>query len=211
MELTVQGKQMDIGDALRTHVTEKMTDISGKYFNHTTGTTVTFAKEGHGHQNIRVNISVMVGKNIYINSEAEEGDAYGAFDQAAEKAAKRLRRYKKKLRDHHERTIKTPEAEIIKARNYVLAVQADDAVDSEADDGVPEGDDPAVIAEMTTPIETMSVSDAVMRLDLSGENALLFYNSKNNELNLVYRRKDGNVGWIDPEIAAAGGSKLKAV
>ena len=111
-----------------------------------------------------------------------------------------MRRYKKKLRDHHERLEISPEEEMRKARNYVLAAapeQDDDPVSEERE--VPVGDDPAVIAEMTSEIQTMSVSDAVMRLDLSGEGALMFYNASNNGLNMVYKRSDGNIGWVDPE------------
>jgi ribosomal subunit interface protein len=203
MDIDVHGKQIDLGDALRQHVTAKLEEIDSKYFNHATRATVTFAREGHGHGVIKVTISYYVGKNIAVNTEAEAGEAYAAFDQAAEKAAKRLRRHKKRLRDHHERTEKTPEAEFIKARNYTLAMEgmAGALEQDNIDDGVPQGEDPVVIAEMTTQIETMSVSEAVMRLDLSGESAFLFRNASHSKLNLVYRRGDGNVGWVDPNDA----------
>ncbi len=200
MELTVHGKQIDVGDALRTHVTKKLEDISEKYFNHTTYATVTFSKEGHGHQLTRTNIAIKLGKNIMVIAEGTESDPYVAFDVAAEKAAKQLRRYKRKLRDHHERLEQTPETEIIKARDYVLAAMPETANDSEhIEDDPSEGGDPVVIAEMTTNIETMSVSDAVMRMDLSSAPVLLFRNASNDVLNIVYRRPDGNVGWIDPQ------------
>ena len=200
MELDIHGKQIDVGDALRGHVETKLDEIDQKYFNHATSATVTFTKEGHGHGLIRVTISYLVSKGIMINTEAEAGDAYGAFDAAAEKAAKRLRRNKKKLRDHHARGEKTPEAAIIEARNYTLAHSDLNATSEEQDndDGVPQGDDPIVIAEMKTQIETITVSGAVMRLDLSGESALLFRNAQTQELNMIYRRSDGNIGWVDP-------------
>jgi len=201
MELTVQGKQVDVGEALRTHVTSKLEDVDQKYFNHATNATVTFSKEGHGHGQFKVNISYLVGKNITINTEAEAGDPYGAFDMAAEKAAKRLRRYKKKLRDHHARTEKTPEAEIQKARYYTLSIESEQGVSEQdnEDDSLLQGDDPVVVAEMATSIETLSVSEAVMRMDLAGQSALLFRNASHQGLNMVYRRTDGNVGWVDPE------------
>lgn len=204
MELDIHGKQINVGDALRAHVEDKLGEIDQKYFNHATNATVTFTKEGHGHGLIKVTISYLVSKGILINTEAEAADAYGAFDSAAEKAAKRLRRNKKKLRDHHERGNKTPEAEIIKARNYTLAMEEasealeQDNKDDQDETGVPQGDDPIVIAEMATTIETITVSGAVMRLDLSGENALLFRNAQTQEINMIYRRSDGNIGWIDP-------------
>lgn len=201
MELTVHGKQIDVGAALRNHVEEKLQDIDQKYFNHATTATVTFSKEGHGHGLFRAHISYLVAKNIMIVTEAEENDPYIAFDAAAEKAAKRLRRYKKKLRDHHQRSQKTPEKEITKARDYVLAMNGYEGAaeqDNKDDDGVPQGEDPVIIAELMTDIETMSVSEAVMRMDLSGQPALLFRNASHNGYNMIYRRKDGNVGWIDP-------------
>lgn len=207
MQPVIEGKHIDIGDALRTHVTDKIDDLTQKYFNNTHAATVTFSKEGHGHGTFKVHISIQVGKNIMINAEAEAGDPYGAFDAAAEKAAKRLRRNKKKLRDHHERAEKTPESEIIKARGYILAGHDENEEAPEQDNGsdggdsMEQGDDPVIVAEMTTHIETMSVSDAVMRMDLSGQSALLFRNASHDGLNMVYKRTDGTIGWVDPEIS----------
>ncbi|MCB1555772.1 MAG: ribosome-associated translation inhibitor RaiA [Alphaproteobacteria bacterium] len=198
MQLTIQGKQMDLGDALRTYVTEKLEEINGKYFNHTTAASVTFSKEGHGHGAIRAHISIRVGKDIMVMADGTAADPYGAFDAAAEKVAKQMRRYKKRLRDHHERMEKTPESEVVKARDYVLAMSPEESAQGD-DDGVPVGNDPVVVAEITTNIQTMSVSEAVMRMDLSGQNALLFHNASHSGLNMVYRRPDGNIGWVDPE------------
>lgn len=195
MQLTVQGKQMDVGDALRTHVGEKLEDINSKYFNRAIDATVSFSKEGHGHGQFRCQISIRVGRNIMVVAENETSDPYASFDVAADKIAKQLRRYKRKLRDHHERQEQSPEAEILKARDFLLASSPE--TDENDSDGVPLGDDPAIIAETAKNIETLSVSDAVMRMDLAGENALLFRNAKHNGLNLVYRRPDGNVGWVD--------------
>lgn len=199
MELTVHGKQIDVGDALRTHVEEKITDLNQKYFNHSVFITVTFSKEGHGHPQIKCHISFKLGKNIMIVADATTGDPYASFDSAAEKAGKQLRRYKKKLRDHHERLEQTPESEIMKARDYVLAAMPDQIANDDEDDGMPEGDDPVIVAEMATDIQTMSVSEAVMRMDLADQPALLFRNASHDGLNVVFRRPDGNVGWIDPE------------
>lgn len=197
MELNVHGKQIDVGDALRTHVEEKLEDLNQKYFSHATFATVTFSKEGHGHPLTRANITIQLGKNIMVVADATDGDPYASFEAAASKVGKQMRRYKKKLRDHHERLEQTPEGEIMKARDYVLAA-APEQDDNESADDVPQGDDPVVIAEMTKDIQTMSVSDAVMRLDLSGDSALLFRNASHDGVNLVYRRNDGNIGWVDP-------------
>jgi len=195
MEMTVQGKQIDVGDALKTHVTGKLEDINQKYFNHTTDATVTFSREGQS--NFKVNISFNVGQNIHVVTEAIEGDPYAAFDTASEKAAKRLRRYKRRLRDHHNRAEKTPEAEMIKARDYTLAMEAQEAVEQDNDEDLHK--DPAIIAEIQTNIEKMSVSEAVMRMELGELNALMFRNAGNDKINMVYLRKDGNVGWIEPD------------
>ncbi len=196
MQLTVQGKQMDVGDALRTHVSEKLEDINSKYFNRAIDAIVTLAPEGGAFT--KTHISIRVGKDIMVMSDAVESDPYVSFDSAAEKVAKQLRRYKKMLRDQHQRLEETPEAEIMKAQDYVLATTGPEAEEQDNDSEVEAGDNPAVIAEMTTNIQEMSVSEAVMRLDLSGENALTFRNPQNKNVNVVYRRKDGNVGWIDP-------------
>lgn len=206
MQLTVQGKQMDVGDALRTHVTERIEDINRKFFNHATDATVTFSKEGHGHGVINAHVQIRVGKNIVVMADAEAGDAYGAFEKTAEKVTTQLRKYKNRLRSHHDK-MQQAEYEIVHARDLVIA---DDHEDEEHND---KGHAPAIIAEMTTAIQTLSVSEAVMRMDLAHQNALLFRNASHGELNLVYRRKDGNVGWIDPAMGvkkAAGPAKKAA-
>lgn len=200
MQLTIQGKQIDLGDALRQHVSEKLEDINHKYFNHATFATVTFSKEGHGHGMIKTHILIRVGKDIMVIGETQAGDAYASFDEAAEKVAKQLRRYKKRLRDHHERLEQTPESEIMKARSYVIATEGEDP-GKEPDEAemAQSGDEPVIVAELATDIQKMSVYDAVMRMDLSGQTALLFRNAKHNGLNMVYRRPDGAVGWVDPD------------
>ncbi len=191
MELSVHGKQIDVGEALRTHVQDKLEDLNEKYLSHAAFATVTFSKEGHGKPRTKAHISIQLGKNLMVIADATDPDPYASFEAAAEKVGKQMRRYKRKMRDHHERQEQNPETEIIKARDYVLAAAP------EQDDDAP--DEPLVVAEMTKDIETMSVSDAVMRLDLSGEPFLVFFNAKNQCLNIVHKREDGNIGWIDPE------------
>ena len=109
MDIIVQGKQLDVGESLRNHVIAKITDMNEKYFNHTTSATVTFSKEGHGHGMHKAQIKILIGKNITAIVDATEGEIYSAFDAAAEKAAKKMRRNKRKIRDHHDRSTKTPE------------------------------------------------------------------------------------------------------
>jgi len=195
MDITVEGKHIDVGDALREHVTDKIEELNEKYFNHTNSATITFSKEGHGHGVFKAHIKILIGKNITVNVDAKAGDIYAAFDTAADKAAKKMRRNKKRLRDHHERGSKTPEEASLEARDYILAL---DAIEDAGQDNAAD-EEPTIVAEMTTNIATMSVSEAVMRLDLSNENAFMFRNSSHDGINMVYRRSDGNIGWIDPE------------
>ncbi len=197
MELNVHGKQMDVGDALRGHVMGKIEDLNQKYFNHATFATVTFSREGHGKPQTRAHISIQIGKNIMVVADAIEADPYVSFENAAEKIGKQMRRYKRRLRDHHDRLEQTPEAEVQQARDYVLAAAVEQ--DTAQTEDLADHTVPVVVAEMTTRIDTMSVSEAVMRLDLSNQPALLFRNATHNGINMVYRRPDGNVGWVDPD------------
>lgn len=198
MELSVHGKQMDVGDSLRAYATEKLGELNAKYFNRAIDNTVTFSPEGHGF--VKTHISLRVGKDILVTATAIEPEAYASFDAAAAKVAKQLTRYKNRLRDHHARLEETPETEMTKAHDYVLASKGPDGdrIEEEDEDSLPVGKDPVIIAESPMRIQKMSVADAVMRMDLSGQPALLFRNPKNNAINMVYRRIDGNIGWVEP-------------
>jgi ribosomal subunit interface protein len=187
MQLTVQGKQMDLGDALRTHVSEKLEDLNSKYFNRAIDATVTFSPEGQAFT--KTHITIRVGKDIMVNSDATETDPYVAFDQAADKVGKQLRRYKRKLRDHHQRLEDAPADHFSSGLDYILS----------PDQNNEEVHEHLVIAEIATNIQTMSPSDAAMRLELSGNPALMFRNAGHKGLNMVYRRPDGNIGWVDPD------------
>lgn len=202
MQLTIQGQHIDLGNSLRTHVTDKIESVKDKYFNRAVDVHVTFSKDTGSVY--KANITFRVGKEIFVQASAKEHDPYVAFDAACDRVAKQLRRYKRRLRDHHDRLEETPEGEMLKARSYVLSQEPEKA---EAEEYI--GDEPAVIAEMTTNIQTMSVSEAVMRLDLADQSALLFRNPKHGGLNLVYRRADGNIGWVDPQEAQESALPMK--
>lgn len=193
MKLKVQGKQLDIGDALRTHVHDKLETINNKYFGRAVDADVILAPEGGSAY--KTQITMHVSKGIQAVGTAIEHDPYVSFDQAAEKVAKQLRRYKKRLRDHHDRVGGASPIAAIEARDTILSgAQAEAAVEDAED----QGEDPVVVAEMKTHIETLSVHDAVMRLDLAEAPVLLFHNAKDKKLNVVYRRPDGNIGWVEP-------------
>lgn len=202
MQITIQGKQLSLGTALKEHIEEKILEIKDKYFNRLTDASVTLSPEGHAF--FKCNITLHVGKDLKVQATGEETDPYAAFDATATKVAKQLRKYKTKLRDHHARSESSPEVESVKARDYVLAAQL---LDSANDEKAESKDEPVVIAEMTTNIATLTVSEAVMRMDLSDQPVLLFRNAGNKGLNLVYRRPDGNIGWIDPELDKLVASK----
>jgi ribosomal subunit interface protein len=189
MQLSVTGKQIETGDALRRHVEASLTSILGKYFKTAIEAHVVFAKEAHLSN---AEVSVHIGRGIVVNAGATASEPYAAFDGAAERVAKRLRRYKRRLRDHHAKAREPAETGEI-ARAYVLA-----PVDDEAEEEV--GGGPAVVAEMSTELPNLTVGEAAMRMDLADAPVLLFRNRSHGELNLVYRRADGNIGWIDPEL-----------
>lgn len=198
MQLSVKGQHVDVGDALRTHVQNKLELVSSKYFNRVTDASVTFGREAQ--HLFTVHVTFHVGHGVKVQAAGKHTDAYIAFDEASERLAKQLRRYKNRLRDHHERLEKVPDESLLKARDYVLQAVAAPA-ESEHDDTPEEAHaEPVIVAEMTTHIQAMSVSEAVMRMDLADQDFMLFKNPKNGALNIVYRRPDGNIGWMDPSI-----------
>ncbi len=192
MNLTVSGKQIDIGEALRDHVQRTLETAVGKYFDGAIEGAVTFSREAH---EFRSDISVHVGRNIMAQSHGLANDPYLAFDAACEHVAKRLRRHKRRLRDHNTRKVR-------QAEESILALQTIIAGEPEASDETA-GHEPLVVAEMQTNVEMMTVGEAVMRLDLGQLPALMFRNRANGLFNMVYRRPDGNIGWVDPQNATA--------
>jgi len=200
MHVTVKGKQIEVGDALRDHVESALTASVSKYFSNPLESQIVFTREAHL---FRADVSVHVGRSILVQGQGLAADAYAAGDAAIEHVAKRLRRHKRRLRDHHKE--RDSKVEALTAQAYVLAAEADDDTPPGDEVGAVAagGDGPAVVAEMTTEILTLSVGEAVMRLDLGDQPALLFRHAGHGGLNLVYRRPDGNIGWIDPQLTAA--------
>ena len=188
MLVTVTGKQIDVGDALRRHIEATTTAIVDKYFGKAIEAHAVFSRERHL---FLAAISVHARRGLTVQCHAESADPYAAFDEAAARLEKQLRRYRLRLRNHHEVAREGEEAS--PATDYVLAAEDESPASPDAQ--------PLVVAEMRTTIPQISVSEAVMRLDLADLPALLFRNSAHGNLNLVYRRRDGNVGWIDPDLA----------
>jgi ribosomal subunit interface protein len=190
MNLTIKGKHLDVGDALRGHVSDQLTILAEKYFSNPIDATVVFAHEAHLYKS---DISIRVGRGIMLQAVAEATEIYPAFEAAAEKMGKRLRRYKSRLRDHHIHNAAAEAPVPAPATQYVIEADLHEEREEET------GAEPVVIAEMDTTIETLSVADAVMRMDLADVPALLFRSGAHGGLNMVYRRPDGHVGWVDPK------------
>lgn len=186
MDITVKGKQMDVGEALRTHTQDTVIEAVTKYFDRAIDGNVVFSKVANG---FHADITVHVGRNVNVHGQGEGAEAYPALDAALERVAKQLRRYHRKLVNHHANAAQDSEP----AQYSILAPHDEDEVAEEAH--------PAIVAEMPHDIATMSVSDAVMRLDLGNLPVVMFKNGSHGGLNVVYRRTDGNVGWIDPQSA----------
>jgi len=197
MKLSVKGKQIDVGDALRTHVETQLNDTVAKYFGDGLDASVTFSREAHL---FCADIAVHAGRGIVLQSNASAVEPYPAFDAALTRLSGRLRRHKTKLKQHHHESAREV-AESVVANAFVLRGD-DHSHDEEVNDN------PTVVAEMTTPIETLTVSEAVMRLDLGDLPALMFRNRANGGLNMIYRRPDGHIGWVDPAENIASAKKV---
>ncbi len=194
MEITVSGKQVDLSDALRVRVAKHLDAIARKYFDRALEANVTFSR---ARSFFTCDINLHAGRGLALRGEGEAADANSAFDDAAEHIAKRLRRYRRRVNEHARDTAnrERPEA----ARQYVLRPEDEAApqATARADGGL--GAYATVIAEQPTEISRLSVGEAVMRMDLADQQVLMFRNCATGELNVVYRRSDGNIGWIDPE------------
>lgn len=192
MQITVSGKQVELSDALRTRVWHHLDTIAAKYFDHAIEAQVTFSR---ARSFFTCDINVRGGHGLLLRAEGEAADANSAFDDAAEHIAKRLRRYRRRMNEHGRDLANRERPEI--ARQYVL--QQDDARSDAAPTGTARnGTSATIIAENATDISRISVDEAVMRMDLADQPVMMFRNSESGVLNVIYRRSDGNVGWIAP-------------
>ena len=187
MRYQISGKQLDVGEALQTHVKAEMGEVVEKYAQRPTECIVVFSREAHEFV-CEVVIHLSTGLNAQAKGHAAE--IYAAFESCREKMDKQLRRYKRRIRNHHN-TRATP-VEFDGASSYILAGSED------AEETEPDSLQPIVIAEMETKIPSITVGEAVMQLELAGHRMLVFRNEGHGGVNVVYRRDDGNIGWIDP-------------
>ena len=201
MQLTVKGRHMNVGESFRQHAEDALNTILEKYFGDAIEAQTTISKDRHL---FRAALTIHVGRGILLQAEAEATEVYAAFDLAADKIAKRLRRYKRQLRDHHREEIS--EADKAFAQQYVLQAETGNAQAETLEEDLEEApEEPLVVAEMETEIPNLTVSQAVMRMTLAESSAIMFRNRAHGGLNMIYRRNDGNIGWIDPH-----GNRIKS-
>ena len=187
MRYQISGKQIDIGDALQTHVKDDLGAAVQKYAERPTDALVVFSKSAH---EFVCEATVHLSTGLTASAKAHANEIYAAFDACSEKMEKQLRRYKRRLKDHHQQ--RAEPVELLGASSYILASETN----TEGDE--PDSLQPMIIAEMETKIATLSVGEAVMQMELSGAPVLVFKKQDKDGVNVVYRREDGNIGWIDP-------------
>ncbi|MCP4923459.1 MAG: ribosome-associated translation inhibitor RaiA [bacterium] len=189
MQLTVTGKHVDTGQAFKEHINKKIDTLKTKYSIEPIDATVSLSRVGHDHAFFRSDLTLHLGRGVVIRCHGEGNQGYNCFDAACEKLESKLRKHKERLTDHHQK--RKSQAKQRMAPHYILS------------EDVPyeNGKDlsPPVIAEMQEEIPTFTVSDALVHLDLCGEDTVVFHNDKHGRLNVLYRRSDGKIGWIDPQ------------
>jgi ribosomal subunit interface protein len=188
MDIRISGHQIETGEALRAHVDSRLSAVADKYFSRAISAQVTFGKGPYDHS-FTCDIVAHVPQNVVLKGHGAAASAHAAFDQAGDRIETQLRRYKRRLKDRHAQSAHA-ETQAIEAGYTVFAP----AVDEEEP-----LDNPPVIAETRVDVPSATVSDAVMLLDLRNTNALLFRNSGTDHLNMVYRRGDGTIGWVEPQ------------
>ncbi len=193
MQITVSGKHIDVGAALRSHVEDNLVAAVSKYFDRPVDANVVFSRRGH---EFTCDSSVHLPTGLTAQAHGASSDVYVAFEQAADRIEKQLRRHKRRLKDHH-LSRKQP-IEMTEAASYVLRGYDEADENEKAPAGTVDGEQPVIVAEMTMPIKTLTVGEAVMQMELAHAGFLVFRNDANARINIVYQRDDGNVGWIDP-------------
>jgi ribosomal subunit interface protein len=188
MRYQISGKQIDIGEALQTHVETELGEVMEKYSQRPTDAYVVFSRDAH---NLVCEATVHLSSGLTAQAKGRATDVYAAFDACCERMDKQLRRYKRRLKDHHRDRIAP--VEFADAPSYILAA------DEGSDGDEPESLQPMIVAEMETRIPSISVGEAVMQMELGHSDVLVFRNERHGRINVVHRREDGNIGWIDPE------------
>lgn len=193
MVLRVSGKNIDIGAALREHVETRVAALSERYTAGPISGTVIFGPEGPGY---RTDCNLRLTSGMSLQAEARAQDVYASFDQAAERVEKRLRRYRRRLKDHHPAQNGAAAGETEAGAGGMITRYVIEAPDEEREEA--QDFNPVVVAETAERVKSLSVASAVAELDLSGAPVVVFRHAGHGRVNIVYRRGDGNIGWIDP-------------
>ncbi|MDP1556420.1 MAG: ribosome-associated translation inhibitor RaiA [Hyphomonas sp.] len=192
MQIQITGKHMNLGDAMRDRIEAGLEAAVAKYFNRTGEANVFVSQHGPF---VEVDCNVHLPSGIVLQSTGRADDPYAALEVSLEKMEKRVRRYKRRLKDHHA-SAPQPLPASPAAESLILVSETDDS----EDERIEAGDAPLTVAETSVQIRTMTVSEAVMQLELQDVPALMFRNAGHDGLNMVYRRPDGHIGWVDPAI-----------
>ena len=188
MRYQISGKQIDIGMALQQHVKGEIDDVVSKYAERPTDAIVVFSKSGH---EFICEATIHLSTGLTAQARSHENEIYASFDNCAAKMEKQLRRYKRRLKDHH--ATRTTPVELSSASSYILASE------DENEESEPETLQPIIIAEVETTIPKLSVGEAVMQMEISGKDFFVFKNDANKLVSIVYQRDDGNIGWVEPK------------
>ncbi len=188
MNVQINGKHIDIGISLNSHAESKIRELVLKYSKSATDTSITFSKDRYEYF---CDISIHLATGMTVQAKGKATDIYDSFENSLEKINKQIRRYKRRLKNHHNDRKKP--IEYITANSYVISNN------DEPDSNEKESLNPLIIAEMQEKIPTLSVGEAVMQMELSGANMLIFKNYSHQKINVIYLREDGNIGWVDPE------------
>jgi ribosomal subunit interface protein len=197
MDIQVTGKHLDLGSALREYVTERVEKLLEKYHSRSTSAHILVEKE---HGQFATTCTVHLTSGLSLQGKGISGEAHASADESFDHLEKRLRRYKRRLKDHHKNASDRSSAVALSAMDYVL--HQNDGEEEPETAGEPDLA-PAIVAETQTAIHELSVGDAVMAMDLANKPFLIFKNAGHGQLNVVYRRDDGHIGWIDPSGAKA--------
>jgi ribosomal subunit interface protein len=192
MSFRISGQNLDVGSALRERINDRIAEALSKYFDGGYSGHLTLVRDGFG---FRTECVIHLDSKITLHADGMASDAYASADQTALRIEKRLRRYHRRLKEH--RPERADGRALVEAASYVIAAPDHD------DDVEVDGFTPVIIAESTTTLKQLSVSDAVSELDMTGAPVLVFRHAKHGGINIVYRRADGHFGWIDPPAAAA--------
>lgn len=185
MRIQVNGKQIDVGASLTTHVETRISEMTSKFSGRPVEAVVTFSKDRHEFVS---DSTLHLSTGLTVKAQSHAPDIYDSFEKCLERMEKQLRRYKRRLKDHHKD--RQDPIEVMEAQYHIIG--------SQPEDDEPETLQPMIVADMATEVKSLSVGEAVMQMELNDAPVLVFRNESHGGINVVYQRQDGNIGWVDP-------------